>query len=196
MQHGTIVAGFGGQGILFCAHVLAQAALLEGREVSWMPSYGPEMRGGTASCTVIVSDRPIGSPMVDAADSAIVLNPPSLARFEPLVARGGLIVINSSLVEAEPARTDIEALLLPCTQIARAAGDDRLVSIVALGGLIARRPIVNYDTVLVAIRELLAAKKAHLIEADLVAFERGHAQGMLDTPRAGAVDRSFAEVWR
>ena len=179
MQHGTIVAGFGGQGILFCGSVLAQAAVLEGREVSWMPSYGPEMRGGTAYCTVIVADRPIGSPMVDAADSAIVLNPPSLARFEPLIVPGGIIVINSSLVEAEPTRTDIEALQMPCTQIARDAGDDRLVSIVALGGLIARRPIVNHESVYAAIRDLLKGKKAHLIEADLAAFERGHAAGML-----------------
>jgi 2-oxoglutarate ferredoxin oxidoreductase subunit gamma len=178
MQHGTIVAGFGGQGILFCGSVLAQAAVLEGREVSWMPSYGPEMRGGTAYCTVIIADRPIGSPMVELADSAIVLNPPSLARFEPLIAPGGLLVINSSLVEAEPTRTDIEVLQMPCTQIARDAGDDRLVSVVALGGLIARRPIVNHDSVYAAIRDLLTGKKAHLIEADLAAFERGHAAGI------------------
>jgi 2-oxoglutarate ferredoxin oxidoreductase subunit gamma len=183
MQHGTIVAGFGGQGILFCGSVLAQAALLEGREVSWMPSYGPEMRGGTASCTVIIADRPIGSPLVDAADSAIVLNPPSLAKFEPLLAPGGLLVINSSLIEAEPTRSDIEVLQMPCTKIARDAGDDRLVSIVALGGLIARRPIVNHESVYAAIRYLLSGKKAHLIEADLAAFERGHAAGVKDDAR-------------
>jgi len=178
MQHGTVVAGFGGQGILFCGSVLAHAAMLEGREVSWMPSYGPEMRGGTAYCTVIIADRPIGSPMVDAADSVIVLNPPSLAKFEPLIVPDGLLVINSSLVEAEPTRADIEVLQMPCTQIARDAGDDRLVSVVALGGLIARRPIVNHGAVYDAIREMLAGKKAHLIEADLAAFERGHAAGL------------------
>jgi 2-oxoglutarate ferredoxin oxidoreductase subunit gamma len=187
MQHGMIVAGFGGQGILFCGSVLAQAALLEGREVSWMPSYGPEMRGGTAYCTVIIADRPIGSPMVDAADSAIVLNPPSLAKFEPLIAPGGLLVINSSLVEAEPTRTDIEAVAMPCTQIARDAGDDRLVSIVALGGLVARRPIVDHDSIYAAIRDLLSGKKAHLIDADLAAFERGHAAAMLGQARAEVV---------
>ena len=178
MQHGTIVAGFGGQGILFCGHVLAEAAVLEGREVSWMPSYGPEMRGGTAYCSVIIADRPIGSPMVDVADSAIVLNPPSLAKFEPLIVPDGLIVINSSLVEAEPTRTDIEALQMPCTQIARDAGDDRLVSIVALGGLIARRPIVERESVHAAIRDLLSGKKAHLIDADLACFEHGYAAGI------------------
>jgi len=177
VQHSTIIAGFGGQGILFCGSVIDQAAVLEGREVSWMPSYGPEMRGGTASCTVIIADRPIGSPMVESPDSAIVLNPPSLAKFEPLITPGGLLVINSSLIEAEPTRTDIELLQMPCTQIARDAGDDRLVSIVALGGLIARRPIVNHDSVYAAIHDLLTGKKAHLIEADLAAFERGHAAG-------------------
>ena len=86
MQHGAIFAGFGGQGILFSGHVLAEAALLEGKHVTWMPSYGPEMRGGTASCTVVVSDRPIGSPILDQADSVVALNPPSLARFEATVA--------------------------------------------------------------------------------------------------------------
>ncbi|MEO8626186.1 MAG: 2-oxoacid:acceptor oxidoreductase family protein [Candidatus Limnocylindrales bacterium] len=195
MQHGTIVAGFGGQGILFCGHVLAEAALIEGREISWMPSYGPEMRGGTAYCTVIVSDWLIGSPMVDAADSAIVLNPPSLAKFEPLVARGGLIVVNSSLVEAIPTRTDIEALLLPCTQIAREAGDDRLVSIAALGGLIARRPIVSPESVQAALRELLSGKKAHLIEADSAAFERGYAAGMHGSAQE-LDNRVLVDVWR
>jgi 2-oxoglutarate ferredoxin oxidoreductase subunit gamma len=195
MQHGTIVAGFGGQGILFCGHVLAQAALIEGREVSWMPSYGPEMRGGTAYCTVIVSDRAIGSPMVDSADSAIVLNPPSLAKFEPLVARGGLIVVNSSLVEAVPARTDIESLLLPCTQIAREAGDDLLVSMVALGGLIARRPIVSQESVHAALRDLLTGKKARLIDADTAAFDRGYAAGMHGSAQE-LDNRVLADVWR
>jgi 2-oxoglutarate ferredoxin oxidoreductase subunit gamma len=117
--------------------------------------------------------------MVDAADSVIVLNPPSLAKFEPLIVPGGLLVINSSLIEAQPTRSDIEALQMPCTQIARDAGDDRLVSIVALGGLIARRPIVERDSIEAAIRDLLSGKKAHLIDADLACFEHGYAAGKL-----------------
>ena len=91
---------------------------MEGRQVTWMPSYGPEMRGGTASCTVVLSDRPIGSPILDRADSIVALNPPSLARFEANVALGGLLVVNTSLIEAEPSRTDVEVLALPCTGIA------------------------------------------------------------------------------
>ena len=129
MEFSSIFAGFGGQGLLFCGNVLAQAAVLEGREVSWMPSYGPEMRGGTASCTVIIADRPIGSPMTDAPDAVVVLNPPSLAKFEPLIVPDGLLVINASLIEAEASRADIEVLSMPCTQIAREAGDDRLVAL-------------------------------------------------------------------
>lgn len=173
MQHGAVFAGFGGQGLLFCGHVLAEAALLEGREVTWMPSYGPEMRGGTASCTVILSDKPIGSPILDRADAVVALNPPSLARFESIVAPGGLLVVNTSLIEAEPQRTDIEVLPLACTGIASELGDVRLVSVVALGGLISARPVVRPESVREALRRLLAAKDPRLVEADIRAFERG-----------------------
>ena len=173
MHHGAIFAGFGGQGLLFCGHVLAQAALHEGRHVTWMPSYGPEMRGGTASCTVIISDHPIGSPIVDGADSVIALNPPSLARFEAALAVGGLLVLNTSLIEAEPSRSDIDVLALPCTGIASEIGDVRLVSMVALGGLVAYRPIVRAESVRTALRELLSGKKASMIDTDIAAFERG-----------------------
>lgn len=173
MEHGTILCGFGGQGLLFAGQVLAQAALLEGREVSWMPSYGPEMRGGTATCTVVVSDLPIGSPLVDLPDSVVALNPPSMARYEPLLAPGGLLVVNDSLVEAEPARTDIEVVRLPCTELARAAGDARLVSIVGLGALVARRPIVGRDSVRQAMTELVRQHHPELVDADLAAFAAG-----------------------
>jgi 2-oxoglutarate ferredoxin oxidoreductase subunit gamma len=173
VEHSAIFAGFGGQGLLFCGHVLAEAALYEGRDVTWMPSYGPEMRGGTASCTVVLSDRPIGSPIPDRADSVVALNPPSLAKFESTVAPGGLLVLNSSLIEAETSRSDIEVLSLPCTEIASSAGDVRLVSIVALGGLLALRPVVQRESVERALRTLLAGKGDALIEADLTAFARG-----------------------
>lgn len=173
MQHGAIFAGFGGQGLLFCGHVLAEAALIEGRHVTWMPSYGPEMRGGTASCTVVLSDRPIGSPIVDLADSVVALNPPSLARFEASVAPGGLLVVNTSLIEAEPTRRDIEILAIPCTGIASEVGDVRLVSVVALGGLVACRPVVRAESVREALRQLLRGKSQSLIDSDLAAFDRG-----------------------
>lgn len=174
MQHTTIFGGFGGQGILFAGKVLAQAAVIDGLTTSWMPSYGPEMRGGTASCTVIVSDRPIGSPIVDAADSVIALNPPSLAKFESLLVPGGLLVLNASLIEAEPRRSDLDVIPIPCTALARKAGDDRLVSVVALGGLIARRPIVRLDAARQALVELVGRKHPELVEADIAALSGGY----------------------
>lgn len=173
MQHATIFSGFGGQGILFAGHVLAQAAVLEGRMVSWMPSYGPEMRGGTASCTVIVSDRPIGSPIVDAADSVVALNPPSLAKFERLLVPDGLLVLNASLIEAEHQRDDVEVVAIPCSAIARAAGDDRLVSVAALGGLVARRRIVEPASVRQALTDVASGHRPELIAANAAAFTRG-----------------------
>lgn len=174
--HATIIAGFGGQGLLFAGQVLAQAAMTEGREVSWMPSYGPEMRGGTAFCTVIVSERPIGSPIVDIADSVIALNPPSMAKFESFLAPGGLLVANTSLIEAQPSRTDIEVAAIPCTALARTAGDDRLASMVALGALVARRPIVARDAVCTALEEL-TTKHPEFLAMDLAAFDAGVAAG-------------------
>ena len=173
--HATIIAGFGGQGLLFAGQVLAQAAMTEGREVSWMPSYGPEMRGGTASCTVIVSDRPIGSPIVDLADSVIALNPPSMAKFVPLLASGGLLVQNTSLIEAEPGRTDLEVAPIPATALARTAGHDRLASGVALGALVGRRPIVSREAVRAALETLTGRKHPELLEMDLAAFDAGFA---------------------
>jgi 2-oxoglutarate ferredoxin oxidoreductase subunit gamma len=173
MEHAVIFAGFGGQGLLFAGHVLAEAAVIEGRDVSWLPSYGPEMRGGTASCTVIVSDRPIGSPLVDSAHSLVALNPPSLARFEPLVVAGGLIVLNSSLIEAEPGRDDVEVVSLACSELAGPGKDGRLASIVALGGLVARRPIVTPQSVREALERVLGDKHRHMLAADLAALETG-----------------------
>jgi 2-oxoglutarate ferredoxin oxidoreductase subunit gamma len=191
MEHATIFAGFGGQGLLLASQVLAQAALNEGRDVSWMPSYGPEMRGGTASCTVIVADHPIGSPIVDVADSVIALNPPSLAKFEPLLAPGGLLILNGSLIEAEPSRSDIEVVDVPCTATARSAGDGRLVSVVALGALIARRPIVSPATVRETLTEIVGQHHPELIAADLGAFDSGFNRA-LSTPEGAATGQGAA----
>jgi 2-oxoglutarate ferredoxin oxidoreductase subunit gamma len=171
--HATIIAGFGGQGLLFAGQVLAQAAMAEGRHVSWMPSYGPEMRGGTAYCTVIVSERSIGSPIVDVADSVIALNPPSLAKFEHLLVPGGLLVLNTSLIEAEPARTDLEIVAIPCTGLARTSGHDRLASVVALGGLVARRPLVSRMAIQAALEVITGRHHPELLAMDLAAFDAG-----------------------
>lgn len=178
MERAAIIGGFGGQGILFAGQVLAQAALDEGLHVTWLPSYGPEMRGGSASCTVVVSDRPIGSPIVDVADILIALTPPALARYQALVARDGLIVLNSSLIEAEP-RDDVEAAGVPCSEMARDAGDDRVVSVVALGAAMARRPIVAAASVRHALRAVSAKAGADAVERNAHAFDTGLASGAL-----------------
>ena len=176
MERATILSGFGGQGLLFAGQVLAQAGMLEGRSVSWLPSYGPEMRGGTAACTVIVADRPIGSPVVDRVDVLIALNPPSLAKFEELLAPDGLLVLNDSLIEAEPARTDVEVLRVPCSALARTVGDERVISVIALGAAIGRRPIVGPDFV----RQALTQKGGpEVVEMNLRAFALGFERGAL-----------------
>jgi 2-oxoglutarate ferredoxin oxidoreductase subunit gamma len=178
MERSTILAGFGGQGLLFAGRVLAEAALAEGREVLWIPSYGPEMRGGTASCTVIVADRLIGSPVVDRADHVVVLNPPSLAKYSPLLAPGGLLIVNGTLVEAEPGRDDLEVVRIPCTALARQAGDDRLVSVVALGALVARRRLVERASVRAGLVAALGERHAGLLDANVAAFEAGYEAGL------------------
>jgi 2-oxoglutarate ferredoxin oxidoreductase subunit gamma len=178
MELSTIIAGFGGQGILFAGKVLAQAGLVEGREVLWIPSYGPEMRGGTASCTVIIADKMIGSPVVDRADHIVVLNPPSLAKYAPVVAPDGLLVVNTSLIEAEPGRDDIEVLEVPCTSVAKRAGDDKLVSVVALGALVGRRRFVEPDSVHRALAIVLGDRHADMVELDTAAFDAGYEAGL------------------
>jgi len=174
MEHGTILCGFGGQGLLFAGKALAEAAMLEGRSVSWMPSYCPEMRGGTASCTVVIADHPIGSPIVDVADSVIALNPPSMAKYVPVLAPGGLLVLNASLIDGDPGRDDLDVLRIPCTELAREAGDDRLVSVVALGALVARTGLVTRASIGEALAELVGANRPDLVAADLAAFGAGY----------------------
>jgi 2-oxoglutarate ferredoxin oxidoreductase subunit gamma len=177
VERSIIFAGFGGQGILFAGKVLARAAMSEEREVLWIPSYGPEMRGGTASCTVIVGSEPIGSPIVDRADAAVVLNPPSHAKFASQVAPGGLLVVNETLVSDVSGRTDITELRIPCTRLAKDAGDDSLVSVVALGALVGYLRLVRAASVRNAIRDTVGAKRADVLALDLAAFDVGHRVG-------------------
>jgi 2-oxoglutarate ferredoxin oxidoreductase subunit gamma len=177
MEYSVILAGFGGQGILSAGQILAQAAVVEGRHTLWIPSYGPEMRGGTASCTVIVGDTPIGSPVVDRADGVVVLTPPALAKFGPLVAVGGVLVVNDTLIEAEIDRADILEVRVPATALATRAGDDRLASVVALGALIARLPVVAEAALRTALVTVVGAKHPEVLEADLAALDAGFTAG-------------------
>ena len=184
MERTAIVSGFGGQGILFAGTVLARAAMAEGLEVFWIPSYGPEMRGGAAACTVIVGDGPIGSPVVDRADVVIALSAPALERYGRVVADDGLLIVDGSMATPTHDGGGVEVVAPPCTQLARAAGDDRLVSIVALGALAARSTIPGADAIRQAVRDVVGAKHPETLEADLRAFEAGLAAGGV----AGEVD--------
>jgi len=174
MTHQIIIAGFGGQGIMTMGQLLAYAGMLEGKEVSWLPSYGPEMRGGTANCHVIVSgEGAVGSPIVTEATAAIVMNRPSLVKFEPLVVPGGLLLVNSSLIADKAARQDVEALYIPANEIAEELGDHRAANMVMLGAYLKRTHAVQAASVEAALQKSFGPKKAHLIPLNMEALSRG-----------------------
>ena len=173
METSIIIAGFGGQGVLFAGQLLAYASMDIGRHVTWIPSYGPEMRGGTANCTVIISDEPIGAPIVSHPDVAIVLNQPSFDKYEPLVIPGGLLVVNSSIVTTRTDRTDVEAVYVPANRIAEEHGTAKMLNMAALGALLASRPILPIESVERALVTHLLAGRAHLIDDNLQVLLRG-----------------------
>ncbi|HIE48244.1 TPA: 2-oxoacid:ferredoxin oxidoreductase subunit gamma [Candidatus Bipolaricaulota bacterium] len=177
MELGVIFAGFGGQGILLSGKVLARAGMDQGLEVSWLPSYGPEMRGGTANCTVVLSDKPIGSPIVDAPQALVAMNLPSLDRFEPRVEAGGLIVYNSSLISRDLARDDVKGIPVPVNDIARELGNVRVINMVALGALVRGSGVVPLEAVVTAMaHEMRGRGRDRLIEINKQALERGFAE--------------------
>jgi 2-oxoglutarate ferredoxin oxidoreductase subunit gamma len=169
-----LISGFGGQGILFAGKFLAYEGLLRGREVSWLPSYGPEMRGGTANCSVIISDTPIGSPIVDKPDILIAMNLPSLDRFEDAVCSGGMIFIDSSLVDRNVVRKDVESFLIPCTRLAHEHDLDGLANMIMLGMVIRRSGVIPYDAVPDAMEKVVSDKRSHLRALNLKAIDLGY----------------------
>jgi 2-oxoglutarate ferredoxin oxidoreductase subunit gamma len=173
MHEEIIFAGFGGQGVLFAGQLLAYTALAEGKHVTWIPSYGPEMRGGTANCTVVVSDDPIGSPVCEHPTIAVAFNNPSLEKYEALVRPGGLLVVNESMMVTPPQRRDLELLMLPATAVASELGQVRVTNMVLLGAMLARRPLVRVETAGQVLLEKLGDRKAHLREANIAALTRG-----------------------
>jgi 2-oxoglutarate ferredoxin oxidoreductase subunit gamma len=173
MQDEFLFAGFGGQGVMFAGQLLAYAGMGEGMAVTWIPSYGPEMRGGTAHCYVIVSDRPIGSPIVKHPKVAVVFNNPSFERYEPLVANGGLLVRNSSLVEQSSARTDITELAVPATRIADEVGNLRLANVVTLGATLTVHPTLSLEAIKAALEAHMPAHRMDMLPMNLEALERG-----------------------
>jgi len=172
MQSEVMFAGFGGQGILMSGKILAHAALTKGFEVAWIPSYGPEMRGGTAYCTVVISDRPIGSPIIKNPMHLVAMNRPSLEKFAHAVKPKGVILINSSLCSATSGRSDIDELIVPVTDIAKELGTVKAANIVALGAFVTRSKIIDYELLKEAVKEEFAAKEK-LIPLEIEALERG-----------------------
>ena len=168
-----IFAGFGGQGILSMGQTLAYAAMLENKEVSWMPSYGPEMRGGTANCIVIVSASKISSPIVTKFNSAIVLNQPSLDKFEYSVKQGGVLIYEESSVINPPKRIDIDCLGIPAMKEAQKMNKKQVANMIILGAFLEMRPIVKSENVLSALRKVLPERHHHLIPANEQALEIG-----------------------
>ncbi len=161
--HEIIFAGFGGQGILSMGQILASSALMEGKEVSWMPSYGPEMRGGTANCTVIVSNSRISSPIISTFDSAIVLNQPSLEKFENTVKPGGLILYEESTIITPPKRRDVEVLSIPATDEANKLQKRQVANMIMLGAFLEKRLLVKIENIMKALKEVLPERHHHLL---------------------------------
>jgi 2-oxoglutarate ferredoxin oxidoreductase subunit gamma len=172
MQSEVMFAGFGGQGILLIGKILAHAAMEEGYEVAWVPSYGPEMRGGTAYCTVVISDRPIGSPIIKNPTHLVAMNLPSLEKFSPMVKPKGIILINSSLIPIEAGRADCDVLKVPAVDLAKHLGNAKAANIVAIAAFVARSKIVPLET-LKRVIEHEFGKKPKLIPLNMAAVEEG-----------------------
>jgi 2-oxoglutarate ferredoxin oxidoreductase subunit gamma len=175
METSIIIAGFGGQGVLFAGQLLAYGAMDDGRFVTWIPSYGPEMRGGTANCTVVIADGPIGSPIVTNPDIALVLNQPSFEKYEPLVKAGGLLVVNASLVTAVSTRDDIETLYIPANKLAEEAGSVKMLNVVLLGAMLAKRPLLSLDMLESTLTNHLPSSKQHLTQQNRAVLRQGAA---------------------
>lgn len=172
-QHEIIMAGFGGQGIQSAGMLIAYAGMLENKYVSWLPSYGPEMRGGTSNCHVIVSDEPVGSPILNTATALLVMNGPSLEKFEGTVVPGGLIITDSSLVCKGPSRTDVTTFEIPATKMASDMGNLTYANIIVLGKLLSVTGVVLKESFEQALKKVLPDRKHYMIPEEMKALEMG-----------------------
>ena len=172
-QFEVTFAGFGGQGIMTAGQLLAYAGMAEGKKVIWLPSYGPEMRGGTAYCTVVISDQRIGSPIINNPTALCVFNRPSFDKFTPRIKPGGILVVNSSLINVSSDREDLTQLLVPANDIALRAGTPKAANIAVLGAFIGASNIVTYDTVKKTVQQKMGSKK-DLLQINLKVLEQGY----------------------
>lgn len=173
MKFEVIMAGFGGQGIMMMGQILAYGAMMEGKEVSWIPSYGPEMRGGTANCMVVISDVRIPSPVISLPEAVVVMNKPSMIKFVPMVKCGGLAVINTSMIDEYPSRLDLHIYEVEANKLANELGNMKVANMVALGMLVAKSEIVKPRTVINAIQKMLPPHRKEMFEINEKAFYRG-----------------------
>ncbi len=174
MTTNILLAGFGGQGILFAGKFLAYKALTEGRELSWLPSYGPEMRGGTANCSVILSDEPIGSPIVSEPDILVAMNLPSLDKYEDSVVSGGMIFADSTLIERKVQRNDVKTFYVPSTSLAQQIGAPTLANMIMVGKLIKETGAVSYDNLEEALKKVVSSRHRDLFDINLRAINKGY----------------------
>ncbi|QNL43618.1 2-oxoacid:acceptor oxidoreductase family protein [Oscillibacter hominis] len=175
MKKEIIISGFGGQGVMSIGKSLVEAGVSEGLEVTWAPSYGPEMRGGTANCSVVLSDKPVGSPLFTHPTELIAMNLPSLEKFEPLVVEHGLIFVNSSVVSERVARQDVRAIYVPCSKIADEVGNGKVANMVMLGAYIAATGALREETIRQMIESMFTGPKAKLVPLNMEALKRGMA---------------------
>ena len=176
-EFAVIFSGFGGQGALFAGQLLAYAAMDSGKEVTWIPSYGPEMRGGTAHCTVVVGTETIGSPLVRTPDAVVAMNLPSADKYEPTVKAGGLLIWDSALVHRGTQRADLRLIAMPANEIATRLGDVRLVNVAMLGALCTATGIITVEQAAEALRRHLPERHQKLLPANLLALREGEAWG-------------------
>lgn len=168
-----LIAGFGGQGVMSMGQLIAYAGMSEGKHVSWLPSYGPEQRGGTANCAVVVSGEPVGSPLVSEPTTAIVLNNPSFDKFEPTVRPGGILIVNASLISKTSHRTDIRVLSINGTELANGLGNPKVANMILLGAFLEETGILSDNSILEALKKVLSPEKHSLLEINRRALELG-----------------------
>lgn len=174
MTTSTLIAGFGGQGVLFAGKFMAYKGMLEGKQISWLPSYGPEMRGGTANCSVIISDDPIGSPIVSKPDVLIAMNLPSLDKYEKDVVSGGMIFVDSTLIERKVERTDVKVFYIPSTKLAQEIGAPTLANMIMMGKFMKECDAVSGDNITDALKKVVSAKRADMLDINLKAIDTGY----------------------
>lgn len=173
MNKEMIFAGFGGQGVMLMGQIIAYAGMMEGQQVSWFPAYGPEMRGGTANCSVIIGDEQVGTPIVTEPGVIVAMNLPSLDKFEPLLSVDGSLLINSSLIERKPHRTDVKAYFIPCNDIAKELGNLKVANMVMVGAIVAASRAVSIDSVLEIISKKIFKNKPEVMSLNEQAIRRG-----------------------